>query len=73
MTESDIPKVGHNLKYDFLVLARYGLRPQPLVFDTMLAEWLINPASRNLGLKSLAWVRLGLEMTRETPLEFVRG
>jgi DNA polymerase-1 len=63
MTDADIPKVGHNLKYDFLVLARYGLRPQPLVFDSMLAEWLINPASRNLGLKSLAWVRLGLEMT----------
>jgi DNA polymerase-1 len=63
MTDPSIPKVGHNLKYDFLVLARHGLWPQPLAFDTMLAEWLINPASRNLGLKSLAWVRLGLEMT----------
>jgi DNA polymerase-1 len=63
MTDPSIPKVGHNLKYDFLVLVRYGLRPDPLDFDTMLAEWLINPASRNLGLKSLAWVRLGLEMT----------
>jgi DNA polymerase-1 len=38
MTEASIPKVGHNLKYDFLVLARNGLRPQPLAFDTMLAE-----------------------------------
>ena len=55
--------VGHNLKYDYAVLARAGLRPAPLAFDTMLAEWLIDPASRNLGLKNLAWVRLGLEMT----------
>jgi DNA polymerase-1 len=30
----------------------------------MIAEWLINPSSRNLGLKNLAWVRLGYEMTQ---------
>jgi DNA polymerase-1 len=58
-----LPKVGHNLKYDMIVLARHGLPLGPLTFDTMLAEWLCDPASRNLGLKSLAWVRLGREMT----------
>lgn len=63
LTNPRIPKVGHNLKYDFIVLARYGLRPSPLAFDTMIAEWLINPASHNLGLKNLAWVRLDLRMT----------
>jgi DNA polymerase-1 len=63
MTNPAIAKVGHNLKYDYTVLARYGLAPEPLAFDTMLAEWLCDPASRNLGLKSLAWVRLGREMT----------
>jgi len=57
-----IEKIGHNLKYDFTVLARYGVRPRPMTFDTMLAEWLCDPASRNLGLKGLVWVRLGLEM-----------
>ena len=56
-------KIGHNLKYDVIVLARHGLRVTPLSFDTMLAEWLINPTSRNLGLKNLAWVRLNLQMT----------
>jgi len=63
LTNPTIPKVGHNLKYDFIVLARLGLRATPLAFDTMIAEWLCNPASRNLGLKNLAFVRLGLEMT----------
>ncbi len=63
LTDANIPKVGHNLKYDFVVLARYGLRVHPLSFDTMLAEWLINPDSRNLGLKRLAFVRLQHEMT----------
>ncbi len=63
LTNPNLPKVGHNLKYDFVVLARYGLRVHPLSFDTMLAEWLINPDSRNLGLKRLAFVRLQHEMT----------
>jgi DNA polymerase-1 len=29
----------------------------------MIAEWLINPDSHSLGLKTLAWQRLGFEMT----------
>jgi len=63
LTDPEIKKTGHNLKYDFLVLKRAGLIVSPLSFDTMIAEWLINPASRNLGLKNLAWVRLGYDMT----------
>jgi DNA polymerase I len=63
LSDMNIPKVGHNIKYDFVVLARYGLRVKPLSFDTMIAEWLINPDSHNLGLKNLAWVRLGIQMT----------
>ena len=63
LTDPKIGKVGHNLKYDYLMLKRFGLVVSPLTFDTMIAEWLINPASRNLGLKNLAWVRLGYEMT----------
>ena len=63
LTDTKIPKIGHNLKYDFIILARHGLIVEPLVFDTMIAEWLCDPASRNLGLKNLAWVRLGVQMT----------
>ena len=68
LTDPAIPKVGHNLEYDYTVLARLGLAAQPLAFDTMIAEWLCNPASHNLGLKNLAWVRLGLEMTEISQL-----
>ncbi|MFQ5922618.1 MAG: DNA polymerase I [Anaerolineales bacterium] len=63
LTDPKIEKVGHNLKFDYTLLARHGLAAEPLVFDTMMAEWLAYPSSRNLGLKSLAWVRLGIEMT----------
>ncbi len=63
LTDPAIGKVGHNLKYDYLMLSRNGLDTAPLTFDTMIAEWLVDPSSRNLGLKNLAWVRLGVEMT----------
>ena len=62
------PKYGHNLKYDLTVLKQAGARVEGLTFDTMIAEWLINPASRNLGLKNLAWVRLQQRMTPITDL-----
>mgnify|MGYP006278882495 CR=1 FL=1 len=63
LADSDLPKVGHNLKYDVEVLRRAGFTVRGLAFDTMIAEWLINPASPNLGLKNLAWARLGIQMT----------
>ena len=63
MTNAKIGKIAHNAKYDHILLARYGLITTPLTFDTMLAEFIIDPASRNLGLKNLAAFRLGEEMT----------
>ena len=63
LTDARIPKVGHNLKYDFIMLARNGLRAAPLAFDTMLAEYVLDPGSRNLGLKTMSEVRLGEHMT----------
>ena len=58
-----IPKYAHNANYDLTVLAEHGLDVTPVACDTMIAEWLLNPGSRNLGLKNLAWNRLGIEMT----------
>ncbi len=57
------PKQAHNAKYDLEVLAGHGVIVRGLAFDTMIAEWLTDPGSRNLGLKNLALVRLGVEMT----------
>ena len=65
-----IAKYAHNANYDLTVLAEQGLEVTPVTCDTMVAEWLINPGSRNLGLKNLAWTRLGVEMT---PIEELIG
>ncbi|MBA4375525.1 MAG: DNA polymerase I [Anaerolinea sp.] len=63
LTNSKIEKVGHNIKYDALVLGNYGLTVSPLSFDTMIAEWLIDPSSHNLGLKDMAGSYLNASMT----------
>ncbi|MBN1250354.1 MAG: DNA polymerase I, partial [Anaerolineae bacterium] len=64
---SDITKIGHNLKYDMKVLAQAGLPLGGPLFDTMVAEWVLNPDA-SLGLKSQAWTRLGVQMTEITEL-----
>jgi DNA polymerase-1 len=64
MSDAGIPKVAHNAKYDLTLLRRYGLEVAPIAFDTMIAAWLLDPASRGLGLKNQAWARLGIEMTQ---------
>ena len=63
MTDPGKPKVGHNLKYDSLVLAQAGLEVMPLAFDTMIAEFLVQPENYNLGLKDTAFKYLGIAMT----------
>jgi DNA polymerase-1 len=63
MTNTKIGKIAHNAKYDYIVLAKEGLYVSPLTFDTMLAEFIRDPGSHNLGLKNLAFARLGEEMT----------
>ncbi len=63
LADAGIAKQGHNFKYDMEVLARHGFEVAGDLFDTMIAEWVINPASPDLGLKNLAWTRLGVKMT----------
>jgi DNA polymerase-1 len=70
LRDPNIAKLAHNANYDLTVLAEHGMDVEPLTCDTMIAEWLINPSSRNLGLKNLAWTRLGVEMT---PIEDLIG
>jgi DNA polymerase-1 len=70
LADGHLPKAGHNIKYDLNVLERAGLPISAPTFDTMIAEWLCNPASRSLGLKDLGFVRLGVEMT---PIEALIG
>ena len=59
-------KVAQNGKYDMMVLAEQGIELRNLSFDTMLAAYLLG--EKALGLKSLAFNKLGVEMTLITDL-----
>jgi len=59
-------KTAHNGKYDMTVLAENGIRVNNLTFDTMVAAHLLG--EKALGLKTLAFSKLGIEMTPITAL-----
>ena len=63
LIDPNIAKVAHNAKFDCMILERYGVTVSPVRFDTMIAEWLSDPATKHKGLKDLARHRLGAEMT----------
>lgn len=48
LLESDtLLKIGQNLKYDMLVLRNYGITVAGPMFDTMLANYVINPDAKH--------------------------
>jgi len=50
----DVKKVGQNIKYDWMVLKRHGINLAGVMFDTMLASYLINPSKRAHSLDQIA-------------------
>jgi len=53
LENDQIEKVGQNIKYDILLLARYEVAVKGPIFDTMLAHYLIDPDTRH-GMDVLA-------------------
>ncbi len=49
-----VQKVGHNIKYDMEVVRQSGIDMQGVVFDSMIASYLLNPAGRQHNLDSLS-------------------
>jgi len=56
-----LPKVGQNIKYDLIVLQRHGFQLSGIAFDTMIANYLLNPNVRRNNLDDMALDLLGLE------------
>jgi DNA polymerase I len=54
--------VGHNFKYDELILRRHGFTMSEINFDTMIASYLLDPGNSH-GLKDLASRELNVTMT----------
>jgi len=56
-------KVGQNIKYDLVVLARAGIELEGVEFDTSLASYCLDPGKREHGLDLLVMEKLGRKLT----------
>ena len=63
LEDPGIKKVGQNLKYEWIVLRRYGIELQGILCDTMIASYLLNPTKHNHNLSEIAREYLDISMT----------
>lgn len=47
MADESIMKIGQNIKYDLLIMDRYGMEVKGQLFDTMIAHYLLEPELRH--------------------------
>ncbi|MEK9629279.1 MAG: DNA polymerase I [Nitrospinota bacterium] len=59
LEDPKIKKVGQNIKYDYIVLKNEGIDLQGIVFDTMLASYVLNPSGRGHNMDALALEHFG--------------
>ncbi len=79
--DEDIEKTGHNLKYDIIVLRKYGIDVKGVRWDTMILSYLIEPNRRSHKIDDLSLDYLNYKMVSykeiagsgksERPLTFV--
>jgi len=62
LENTKIKKIGHNIKYDLVVLKNYGVDIKPLSFDSMVVSYLLDPGRRQNSLDALAFNLFGYEM-----------
>ncbi len=68
LEDPTVEKCGHNLKFDAAVLRRHGVHLRGVVFDSMLASIMIDPARPAHKLDSLALSELYYQMIPITDL-----
>jgi DNA polymerase-1 len=72
LEDPGLAKVGQNIKYDWIVLKRAGVDLKGVVFDTMVASYLLDPGRRVHSLETIAATYLNHrmityeEVTRDT-------
>lgn len=54
LLESNIPKLGQNIKFDALFLRKNGVDLKPIVYDTMIAAHLLDETRPSVDLNSLS-------------------
>ena len=62
LADAGVPKAGHNVKFDWLILRRAGAELAGVRYDSMLASFVLDPGRRSHALDDLARERLSIEM-----------
>src|SRR6266571_4103403 len=62
LADPGVPKAGHNVKYDWLVLRRAGVELAGVAYDSMLASFVLDPGRRSHAIDELARERLSIRM-----------
>jgi DNA polymerase-1 len=62
LADRGVPKAGHNIKRDWLVLRRAGVHLTGVAYDSMLAAFVLDPGRRSFALDELARDRLAIRL-----------
>ena len=62
LEDPSVGKIGQNLKYDLIVMEEAGVKMGGVVFDTMVASYVLDPNRRQHGLDALSMTLLGHKM-----------
>ena len=52
--DGSVEKIGHNLKSDIVILSRLGIKVENITFDSMIAQYLINPAQSSYSINEIS-------------------
>ncbi len=59
--DESIAKIGHNIKFDYIILKSNGIKIKNIQDDTMILSYLLNPNKRSYTLEELAAEYLSLK------------
>ncbi|MCL2705148.1 MAG: DNA polymerase I [Spirochaetaceae bacterium] len=54
LEDDSLKLIGQNIKFDYKVLCKWGIKPVNIWFDTMIAAWLLNTRLISFGMDYLA-------------------
>jgi DNA polymerase-1 len=63
LEDEELKKVGQNIKYNWVVLKRYGIHLRGIQGDTMIASYLLNPTKHDHNLSQIAQEYLNRSVT----------
>ena len=62
LTDPNVPKAGHNIKYDWQVLRQAGVELAGVAYDSMVASFVLDPGRRSHAIDTLCLEHLGRAM-----------